>query len=95
MALSSTLADKGSEVVGFPVPKLSTGSISGQFIGPDETAIMARCLLCTNFYPFALSVRNFHITVCSNKEHYSEFLSLIFSEWCFFKPRGKEHKRPF
>ena len=51
MALSSTLADKGSEVVGFPVPKLSTGSISGQFIGPDETAIMARCLLCTNVYP--------------------------------------------
>ena len=31
MASSSTLADKGSGVVGFPVPKLSTGSISRQF----------------------------------------------------------------
>ena len=43
MAAPSTLADTGSGVVGFPVPKLSTGSISRQFIGPDETAIMARC----------------------------------------------------
>ena len=46
MASSSTLAaDTGNGVVCFPVPKLSTGSISRQFIGPDETAIMARCLL--------------------------------------------------
>ena len=45
MASSSTLAADTGSGVGFPVPKLSTGSISGQFIGPDETAIMARCLL--------------------------------------------------
>ena len=45
MALSSTLADTGSEVVGFPVPKLSRGITSRQFIGPDETTIMKRCLL--------------------------------------------------
>ena len=45
MASSSMLADTGSGVVGLAVPKLSTGSISTQFIGPDETAIMARCLL--------------------------------------------------
>ena len=92
MALSSTLADTGSEVVGFLVPKLSTGSISRQFIGPDETAIMARRLLCTNFYPLPyLSGMSISLSV-QNKEHYSEFLSLIFSEWCFCKPRGKEHK---
>lgn len=45
MASSSTLADTGSGVVGFPVSKLSAGSISRQFIGPDETAIMARYFL--------------------------------------------------
>lgn len=89
MALLSTLADTGCGVVGFPVPKLSTGSISRQFIGPDETAIMARCLLCTNFSPLPYLLGIFHITVCSNKEHYSEFLSLIFSEWCFFLTKRK------
>ena len=82
MALSSTLADKGSEVVGFPVPKLSTGSISRQLIGPDETAIMARCLLCTNFYPLpylsgisislSVQIRN------ATQSFVSNFLSIVF-----------------
>lgn len=73
MVSSSTLADTGSEVVVFPVPKLSTGSISRQFIGPDETAIMAmltgaymshKFIILHQFFPLTYLSGIFRITFC-------------------------------
>ena len=91
MALSSTLADTGSEVVGFLVPKLSKGSIPRQFIGPDETAIMARCLLCTNFYPLPY-LSGISISLSVQTRNTIQSFCLQFSlNGVFLKPRGKEH----
>ena len=51
----------------------------------------------TNFFSLTFLRGIFRITFYSNKEHYSEFLSPIFSEWCLFKTKRKRAlslKRP-